>query len=233
MDNLRDMLRDIELEAALTCHLTGHLTGRDRLDERVMAAMARVPRAEFLPEETRFLAYRDGPAPIGHGQTISQPFIVALMTDLLQPRSDAVILEVGSGSGYQAAVLAELVARVYSLEIVAPLAASAAATLARLGYANVEVRQGDGYGGWPEHAPYDGIIVTAAAPHVPAPLAAQLKSGGRLVIPLGPPGGAQELHVLEKSKAGTMREWKVLDVVFVPLTGPLGLAGPGADRGVA
>ncbi len=209
------MLRDIVEEARLTRHLTGIAA----FDPRIMAAIKRLPREEFVPEETRFLAFRDGPIPIGHGQTISQPFIVALMTQLLEPAADSVILEVGTGSGYQAAVLAILARQVYSIEIIPALSASAAERLARLGFANVTSRQGDGYGGWPEHAPYDGIIVTAAAPHVPPPLLRQLKAGGRLVIPIGESGWTQTLKVLAKGQDGAISEREVLDVAFVPLTG--------------
>lgn len=218
MNGLNDMLRDIQLEVTMT----RRYIGKDALDARVMAAMAKVPREQFLPEETRFLAFRDGPVPIGHGQTISQPYIVALMSDLLEIGTESVVLEIGTGSGYQTAVLAELARQVYSMEIIAPLASMAAERLDKLGYANVVVRHGDGYEGWPEHAPYDGIIVTAAAPHVPAPLLAQLKPGGRLVIPVGPAGGYQELKVLEKREDGSINSRDILGVAFVPLTGSHG-----------
>ena len=218
------MLRDIELEV----ELTRRLIGKDALAPRVMKAMARVPREEFVPVDFHYLAFHNGPVPIGHGQTISQPYIVALMTDLLEPEPMDVILEVGAGSGYQAAVLATLVRQVYSMEIVEPLATEAAERLARLGYANVEVRHADGYEGWPEHAPYDGIIVTAAAPHIPQPLVDQLKPGGRLVIPVGLPGWAQELKVVEKKPDGSLTTRDVLGVAFVPLTG-----GHVHDRGEA
>ncbi len=208
------MLRDIEDEVVYT----RREIGKDAFDERVMAAMASVPREEFVPESHRVLAFANGPLPIGHGQTISQPYIVALMTDLLQPRTDATILEVGTGSGYQAAVLAQLVRQVYSVEIIAALAQAADERLRRLGYANVAVRHGDGYAGWAEHAPYDGIIVTAAAPGVPPPLVEQLKPGGRLVIPVGLPGCVQVLQVIDKIDDGTTRSRDVLMVAFVPLT---------------
>lgn len=209
------LLADIAAEVALS----HHLTGRAALDERVMHAMARVPRDQFLPDALRYLAFRDGPVPIGHDQTLSQPFIVALMTDLLDLPPHARVLEVGTGSGYQAAVLAELAGAVYSVEIIPDLADAAAARLARLGYANVTARQGDGYAGWPEHAPYDGILVTAAAPHVPPALREQLRPGARLVIPVGPAGGHQTLRVVEKRPDGGCTERDVLDVAFVPLTG--------------
>jgi protein-L-isoaspartate(D-aspartate) O-methyltransferase len=214
-DGLQGMLRDIRWEV----EVTRRDIGKDALDERVMAAMAEVPRQRFVPEALRALAFHNGPLTIGHGQTISQPYIVALMTDLLEPRPDDVILEVGTGSGYQTAILSRLVKQVYSLEIIAPLAADAQARLAELGYDNVTVRQGDGYAGLPEHAPYDGIIVTAAAPHVPPPLVDQLKPGARLVIPVGLPGWSQELRVVEKRPDGGIRERDVLGVAFVPLTG--------------
>jgi protein-L-isoaspartate(D-aspartate) O-methyltransferase len=212
------LLADIAEE---TCQ-TRFLTGIGELDSRVMAAMGEVPRHAFVPEDLRPRAYDNGPLPIGHGQTISQPFIVALMTDLLRPRAGDAILEVGAGSGYQAAVLAELAKRVYTVEIVPSLAKEAAERLERLGYGNVEVRCGDGYGGWPEHAPFDGILVAAAAPHVPQPLVDQLKPGGRLVIPVGLPYSAQELLLIEKSPDGGLVRRTVLPVAFVPLTGGLG-----------
>lgn len=210
------MLDDIGAET----QLTRHLTGRGTLDPRVMAAMAKVPRERFLPDTLRHLAFRDGPVPIGHGQTISQPYIVALMSDLLAPEPDDVVLEIGTGSGYQAAVLAELVKQVYTTEIVEPLASEAAARLQELGYRNIEVRHADGYGGWAEYAPYDGIIVTAAAPHVPLALIDQLKPGARLVIPVGQPGDIQNLEVIDKSPDGRIETRRILAVAFVPLTGP-------------
>jgi protein-L-isoaspartate(D-aspartate) O-methyltransferase len=198
---------------------TSRYLGKVELDPRVVAALAKVPREDFVPEAERRLAYDNAPLAIGHGQTISQPYIVAIMTDMLEPRSDDVVLEVGTGSGYQAAVLAELVARVYTIEYVVELAAAAQERLARLGYANVEVRTGDGWAGWPEHAPYDGIIVTAAAPVVPAALVAQLKPGRRLVVPVGEPGSYQELKIVEKNAAGEVTERATLPVAFVPLLG--------------
>lgn len=208
------MLRDIEYEV----RLTRHEIGKDALDKRVMDAMAKVPRERFVPESHRVLAFRNGPLPIGHGQTISQPYIVALMSDLLHARPDGVLLEVGTGSGYQAAVLAELAQHVYSIEIVAALAKAAGERLAHLGYDNVTVRHGDGYHGWEEHAPFDGIVVTAAAPHIPPPLIEQLKPGARLVIPVGPPGGVQVLKVVDKRADGSHDSRDILMVAFVPLT---------------
>lgn len=186
---------------------------------RVMAALGNVPRHRFVPAAVRDQAYANRPLPIGHGQTISQPYIVALMTDLLAPDPDDVILEVGTGSGYQAAVLAELVKKVYSIEFVPELAEAVQARLRSLGYTNVEVRQGDGYYGLPEHAPYDGILVTAAAPYVPPALVEQLKPGARLVIPVGEPYYHQDLMVVEKTPQGGIETRKVLAVAFVPLVG--------------
>ncbi len=193
-------------------------TGRTELSDRVMQAMATVPREEFVLPEYRHLAYQNTPLPIEAGQTISQPLIVALMTDLLDPQPTDVIYEVGTGSGYQAAVLAELVQHVYSIEIVESLARDAAATLKRLEYDNVTVKAGDGYAGWPEHAPFDGIIVTAAAEHIPPPLLEQLKPGGKLVIPVGEHRGYQELLLVEVDAQGQISKRSVLPVRFVPLT---------------
>ena len=193
-------------------------TGRSELDADVLDALGAVPREAFVPPAYRHAAYRNTPLPIAAGQTISQPLIVALMTDLLDPQPGDVILEVGTGSGYQAAVLAELVDRVYSVEIVETLATGASALLERLGYDNVTVRSGDGYAGWPEHAPFDGIIVTAAAEALPPPLLAQLKPGARLVIPLGEHDGFQQLLVVEVDDTGEVRRRAVLPVAFVPLT---------------
>ena len=193
-------------------------TGRPELSRAVMRALAQVPRHEFVPEAFRGDAYRNSPLPIGAGQTISQPYIVALMSDLLSVDRGARVLEVGTGSGYQAAVLAQMGITVFSIEIVDELARSAAGRLHRLGYDAVTVRAGDGYGGWPEHAPYDGIVVTAAAPHVPQPLVEQLAPGARLVIPVGPRNGNQNLLVIEKRKDGSIDTREVLPVRFVPLT---------------
>jgi protein-L-isoaspartate(D-aspartate) O-methyltransferase len=184
-------------------------------DERVLAAMAKVPREEFVPADERDGAYEDGPLPIGYDQTISQPYIVAFMTEQLQLKPGDRVLEVGTGSGYQAAILAELVADVYTIEIVEPLAKTAQATLQRLGYKNVHVKVGDGYQGWPEEAPFDAIIVTCAPDKVPQPLTNQLKEGGRLVIPVGE-RFAQQLYLLEK-KNGQLKESATLPVRFVPM----------------
>ncbi|MFH2123291.1 MAG: protein-L-isoaspartate(D-aspartate) O-methyltransferase [Pseudomonadota bacterium] len=208
------MLQIIELE----CSSTRGYTGRSSLRPEVMAAMGKVLRQDFVPPALKAMAYENCPLPIGKGQTISQPFIVALMTDLLCPQKEDVILEVGAGSGYQAAILSLLVRKVYTIEIIPALAEAAAELLQKLEYENVEVQQGDGYNGWPEHAPYDGIIVTAAAAHVPPALKEQLRPGGRLVIPVGMPYMPQELQVLEKDETGVLTTRNVLPVSFVPLT---------------
>jgi protein-L-isoaspartate(D-aspartate) O-methyltransferase len=193
------------------------LMARGIHEERVLAAMAKVPREEFIPPNSRAMSYEDGPLQIGYSQTISQPYIVAFMTEQLQPKRNDRVLEIGTGSGYQAAILAELVAEVYTIEIIEPLAKNAEVTLQRLGYKNVHVKAGDGYQGWPEHAPFDAIIVTAAPDHVPQPLIDQLKEGGRMMIPVGGFGN-QELYLLEK-KNGEMHRRAVLPVRFVPMTG--------------
>jgi len=190
--------------------------GLSPLDPSVLDAMRSVPREEFVPEEEKGAAYRNRPLPIGHGQTISQPFIVALMTDLLRLKPHHRVLEVGTGSGYQAAVLARLVAEVFTIEIVEPLGLEAARTFARLGIGNVKTRIGDGYAGWAEHAPYDAIIVTAAPEHIPAQLIEQLRPGGRLVIPVG--GLDQDLRIVEKKPDGTTISTAIIPVRFVPLT---------------
>ncbi len=198
---------------------TRHYTGRARLGERVMQAMAAVPRHEYVARYGVAAAYANRPLPIGHGQTISQPFIVALMTDLLNPEAEHRVLEIGTGSGYQAAVLAELVAQVYSIEIIPELAQSAQQRLASLGVENVSVKVGDGYFGWPEAAPFDGIIVTAVGPDVPPALVRQLRVGGRMVLPVGSTYGAQNLTVVTRLADGGYDAEEVLPVAFVPLTG--------------
>ena len=190
---------------------------RGVVEESVLAAMRKVPREEFVPEELRAATYDDRPLPIGYDQTISQPFIVAFMTQQLRPQSGDRVLEIGTGSGYQAAILAELVAEVYSVEIIEPLAKTAETTLQRLGYKNVHVKAGDGYKGWPEHAPFDCVIVTCAPDHVPKPLVEQLKEGGRMIIPVGSLG-EQDLYLLEKEN-GELRQRAVSPVRFVPMTG--------------
>jgi protein-L-isoaspartate(D-aspartate) O-methyltransferase len=196
---------------------TGRETGRERLSDKVIKAMAKVPRHRFVPSHQEPYAYDDRPLPIGHGQTISQPFIVGLMTDLLDLKETDRVLEVGTGCGYQAAVLGELVREVYTIEIVEPLGKEAAARLADLGYRNVTTRVGDGYIGWPEAAPFDAIMVTAAAPVLPPALVEQLKPGGRLVIPVGPQFSGQDLLVIEKQADGKTITRNVLPVRFVPL----------------
>ena len=208
---VEEIIREVEF--------TRSMIGKSALDSRVMDAMKEVPRHRFVPDDMQELAYINGPLSIGHGQTISQPYIVALMTDLLEPEPDHVILEVGTGSGYQAAILSRLVRQVYSMEVVEPLSERAAHCLQQQGYNNVQCRVGDGYFGWPEHAPYDGIIVTAAAPDIPPPLVQQLRPGAKLVIPVGLPYSYQELMVVEKSAQGELHTRYVLGVAFVPLTG--------------
>ena len=191
--------------------------GRDITHRGVLQAMTTVPRHEFVPEAQRRLAYDDCALPIGYGQTISQPYIVAVMTEQVRPQPGHRVLEIGTGSGYQAAVLSRLVAKVFSIEILEPLATRAAADLRRLGFDNVQVRHGDGYQGWPEEAPFDSVIVTCAPEHVPQPLVDQLKDGGCMLIPVGPPQD-QQLHVLEKQD-GKVSQRAVLAVRFVPMTG--------------
>jgi protein-L-isoaspartate(D-aspartate) O-methyltransferase len=194
------------------------IRGRGITDQQVISAMEHVPRHEFVPARYADQAYADHPIPIGYGQTISQPYIVALMTQLLRLCATDRVLEVGTGSGYQAAILAEIVAEVYTVEIVRPLAAEAQERLARLGYHNVHVCLADGYHGWPEFAPYDAIVVTAAPNHVPDPLVEQLQDGASLVIPVGPPGGYQSLYQITKKGSEIVRR-DVTGVLFVPLTG--------------
>ena len=187
--------------------------------EGVLRAMRATPRHLFVPEDRVSRAYDDAPQPIGHGQTISQPFIVAFMTEILQPGGSGTVLEIGTGSGYQAAVLSPLYRKVYSMEIVPELAESAAARLAGMGFRNVEVRKGDGYFGWPEQAPFDAVIVTAAAGHIPPPLVAQLKNNGRMIIPVGNPYMVQHLVLVEKDAKGAITTRSLMAVRFVPLTG--------------
>jgi protein-L-isoaspartate(D-aspartate) O-methyltransferase len=194
--------------------------GTDQLDPAVIAAMRRVPRHAFVPAELGDEAYGNHPLPIGAGQTISQPYIVAIMSHLLGVGRGDKVYELGTGSGYQAAILGEMGVEVYSVEIVPELAARARETLQRLGYENVHVRAGDGYLGWPDASPFDGIIVTAAADHVPQPLIDQLALGGRLVMPVGSPGWGQQLVVMEKTATGVLERRDVLPVRFVPVTGP-------------
>jgi protein-L-isoaspartate(D-aspartate) O-methyltransferase len=190
---------------------------RDVTDPEVLAVMAAVPRHEFVPADQQASAYNDHPLPIGFGQTISQPYIVALMTELIDLQPGEKVLEIGTGSGYQAAILAELTNQVYTIEIIPELAEQAGQTFDRLGYDEISAKQGDGYFGWPEHAPFDAIIVTAAPDHIPQPLVNQLADGGKMVIPVGPPGGYQSLWILEREGDEIHRNnWG--GVIFVPLT---------------
>jgi protein-L-isoaspartate(D-aspartate) O-methyltransferase len=218
-DERRDEREAMVREIVAMTHETASTTGRRELAPRTVEAMRAVPRHRFVPPSLQREAYDNRPLPIGQGQTISQPYIVALMTELAAVGTRDVVLEIGTGSGYQAAVLAKLAARVHSIEIVEPLGREATARLAALGYANVEVTIGDGYRGKPEHAPFDAIVVTAGAPHVPQPLVDQLKRGGRLVIPVDRALG-QELLLFVKRDDGSLARSVVLPVRFVPLTGP-------------
>ena len=219
--NLRQqMIAEIVVEAALT---VGH-TGRAAFDERVMRVIGTVPRHEFVPVELQPYAYLNRPLPIGYEKTVSQPFIVALMTDLLNLEADDVVLEIGAGAGYQAAVLAGLARRVYTVDIIEELAQGAERRLKRLGYENVEVRIANGYYGWPEHAPYDKIMVTTASELIPPPLLAQLKPGGRMVVPTGIPD-KQTLTLVEKTAAGSLSAREILPVRFSELEDPGDTAG--------
>ena len=211
----QSMIDDIEREV----RLTRKMIGRNKLDAKVMAAMASTPRDQFIPKSQLEYAFNNGPLSIGYGQTISQPYIVALMTDLLQLEADHVVLEIGTGSGYQAAILSQLCKKVYTIEYVPELAELARLRLQKLGYNNIETKSGNGYDGWPEHAPYDGIIVTAAATHIPEPLIEQLKPGGRMVIPIGERYFYQELILLEKDADGKVERRDILSVAFVPFQG--------------
>lgn len=211
--SLQQMIRDIEREVAYT----RHMIGRDRLDPVVMAAMQTVAREEFVPEEMKKYAFDNGPLSIGHGQTISQPFIVALMTDLLAVQPHDQILEIGTGSGYQTAILCQLCKKVYTVEVVRGLSHTAQQRLAKLGYENIESRIANGYNGWAEYAPYDGIIVTAAAEYIPPALIEQLSPGGKLVIPVGHPYSYQELVLIDKDDEGNLHQRNILGVAFVPL----------------
>ena len=195
------------------------LTEDQAFDQRVMRAMASVQRHEFVPAAQKRFEYENRPLPIGFGQTISQPYIVALMNDLIEPGSDDVVLEIGTGSGYQAAILSPLVESVYSMEIIKPLAEQAAARLQTLGFDNVTTRLGDGYYGWAQHAPFDAIVVTAAASHVPPSLVRQLRRGGRMVIPVGGRFLTQQLLLIEKTETGEVKTRQIIPVRFVPLTG--------------
>ena len=211
----RKMVEEVSADAAAT----SSYSGSSALSPRVVAALEKVERHRFVPAALAALAYLNRPLPIGYGQTISQPFVVALMTDLMRVGEGNKVLEIGTGSGYQAAVLAELAGSVYSIEIIEPLGKQAGSLLKSLGYGNVETRVGDGYYGWPEAAPFDAIMVTAAASHVPPPLIKQLKPGGRMVIPLGTQFMTQYLMLVEKKMDGSVITRQILPVRFVPLTG--------------
>ena len=213
MNDIDKMIADINSEV----FYTRKMIGRDSLNNRVMNAMRAVPRDKFVPDNLKAFAFANGPLPIGHAQTISQPYIVALMTDLLNPDKDDVVLEIGTGSGYQTAILSCLVSKVYSMEFIKELNEVATARLKNIGYHNIETCTGNGHNGWPEYAPYDGIIVTAAATHIPKALVEQLKPGGRLVIPVGLPSFHQELMLVEKNQNGETQVTSVLGVAFVPL----------------
>lgn len=210
-----NMVALIELEMLIT----GRETGIEQLDPRVKAALAETPRHAFVPEPLKLRAYGQGPLPVGYQQNLSSPFLIALMVQLARIEAGDVVFETGTGAGYMAAVLSRLAGAVYSLEVVEPLALESAQNLKALGYAGVRVKPGDGYYGWPEHAPYDAIIVKEAIDHIPPPLLAQLKPGGRLVIPLGPARGSQMLTLVEKGLEGRLRRTAVLPVIFSPLQG--------------
>jgi len=214
-DLRQQMMAEIAAEAALTA---GH-TGKPAFSARVMRVIGAMPRHEFVPVELQHYAYLNRPLPIGYEKTVSQPFIVALMTDLLELEENDVVLEIGAGAGYQAAILAELASRVYSVDIIEELALGAERRLRRLGYENVEIRVANGYYGWPEHAPYDKIMVTAASDLIPAPLLAQLRPGGRMVIPTGIPD-KQSLTLVQKSASGSYATREVLPVRFSELEEP-------------
>jgi protein-L-isoaspartate(D-aspartate) O-methyltransferase len=214
-DSRKNMIRLIEADV----RLTSKYLKQSILDARVLDAMSRVPRHEFVPSDLVGRAYQNRPLPIGYGQTISQPYIVAIMTDLLDIEPGHRILEIGTGSGYQAAVVAELNTRVWSIEIIQALGQQAQTRLQRLGYDNIDVRIGDGYYGWPEQAQFDAIIVTAAASHIPPPLLQQLKPGGKMIIPVGSPFSTQQLILITRSDNDAFITRQVLPVRFVPLTG--------------
>lgn len=215
IQKLQHMLDAIESEVTFT----SNLIGKKKLSAKVMAAISSTPREKFIPTSYVNYAYDNRPLPIGYDQTISQPYIVALMTDLLALEAADVVLEIGTGSGYQAAILSQLCEQVYTVEYVSELAEMAKTRLEKLGYNNIEVRMGNGYEGWPEHAPYDAIIVTAAAPQIPEPLIEQLKPGGRMVIPVGRAYTYQKLMLVEKDDIGKIKKKEMLGVLFVPFVG--------------
>ena len=217
---LRRLLHSVASDDARERMVREQIAGRGIRDPRVIEALREVPRHCFIPEPERPRAYDDGPVAIGQGQTISQPYIVALMTELLRAQPGDRVLEVGTGSGYQAAVLARLVGHVYTIELEERLASAAAALLGELKYENITVRTGDGYAGWPEHAPFDIVIVTAAPEQIPQPLIEQLRAGGRLIVPVGPRFTVQQLLLIEKEATGAIRTQDIAPVMFVPLRRP-------------
>ncbi len=218
-DDYANLRRAMAKEIEADVRETSLYIGKEALDDRVLEVLGTVPRHEFVRKSERRHAYENRPLSIGYGQTISQPYIVALMTDLLGVDADDVVLEVGTGSGYQAAVLAKLADRVYTIEIIEALAEQAKRRLKRLGYRNAQTRLGDGYYGWEQYAPFDGIVVTAAASHIPPPLIQQLKPGGRMVIPVGGRFQVQQLMLIEKDHKGKLKTRQILPVRFVPFTG--------------
>ena len=213
--DMKRMLADIDAEV----RLTRSMIGKDAFDDKVITAMTAVPRNEFVPRSYLSYAFDNGPLPIGHGQTISQPYIVALMTDLLELEAEHTLLEIGTGSGYQTAILSQLCKQVYTIEYIPQLADIARARFEKLGYSNIESIAGNGYDGWPEHAPFDAIIVTAAAKHIPEPLLEQLKSGGRMVIPVGRAHMYQQLELVTKDNDGELDMREIIGVAFVPMQG--------------
>ena len=217
MKNYNEMQQNMLTVIEDEVKATRRYLGKDTLDEKVMQAMAEVPRHEFVPEQLRPFSYSDGPLVIGHGQTISQPYMVAVMTDLLNIDKNHVILEIGTGSGYQAAILSRLAKKVYSVEVIPELSASASRIFQKLGYNNIELIIADGHDGYPKYAPYDGIIVTAAADAVPDELVAQLKPEAKLIIPVGMPHSTQDLLLVKKNHSGTVNSRFILAVSFVPL----------------
>jgi len=218
MKKIQILLDEIESEYKFT----RGMTGKSSLDPKVKTALLTIPRDKFVPESYIDSAFYNAPLPIGHGQTISQPYIVAIMTDLLELESDDVVLEIGTGSGYQAAILSQLCRQVYTIEYVPALADMAKSHFEKLGYNNIECKVDNGYDGWPEHAPYDAIIVTAAATEIPEPLIEQLKPGGRMVIPIGGPFMHQELVLVEKDEHEQLKFSDILGVAFVPFQGERG-----------
>jgi len=212
-NSVKQMLQEIQHDAKYT----RSMTGIEKFKDDVLSAFSKVPRDAFVPDHLKYRAFQNSPLPIGHGQTISQPYIVALMTELLDIKPDHIILEIGTGSGYQSAILSTLCKKVYTMELITELSISAKKRFEELHYENIEAFPGNGYEGCPQHAPYDGIIVTAAATHIPEPLITQLKAGGKLVIPVGISGMHQELMLLEKDLNGNTQVRSILGVVFVPL----------------